>query len=373
MRLTSAKSRIVSLSVAYMVACCCLFMCRRSSAVGTLEDSLNPIREHDFTSSLKIKVHVVQMRRVGAKVVGVAVILRTPGTVTIPQCAEISHEFLGLDVSDAPEYKKVVDAYHIKRLKLQSISDAVLAKAAEVGLFDGLEYLNIRCSKITSLAPLASSNNFDALRTLVVASCHQLTDIAAIGRYHNLQTLQLERTAVRDIGSLRTLENLITLRVSEAPIADVSPLSKMRRLSELQLFGTGIQDITPLASLEDLRLLYLGGTDVRNIQALRSLKKLTSLSLGPGTVEDTMPLACLCELRKLYLGATDVNDLAPLAQLQNLEHLSLDAASTSEPDFSPLFRLKKLREIQYTGELDPKTIWALKEHLPQCRVETWSD
>ena len=342
---------VTRLSYGTIVSFYCWFMCSQCFAVDSQYDLLNPIREHEFSSPLKIEIHVTQVRKVGQELGRMGTTLCTPGTVTIPQCAEIRYKLLGLDATNAVEYRKVVESNQIKRLALANIDDNVLSEAGKAGLFDGLEFLEICNSpKLTSFFPLVSIGNADTL-----------------------QTLRLDGTAVRDVDVLSKLKNLVTLDLSGNPITDISALSKMRKLTKLYLFGTEIRDVTPLASLKKLTVLHLGNTRVRDIRALASLTELTELALDSKGVTDTTPLAGLVNVKALYLGDTNVNDLAPLANLKDLEHLSLSAATASEPDFRPLFQLKKLKKIQYTGQLASETIEELKEHLPQCRIVTWSD
>ena len=98
------------------------------------------------------------------------------------------------------------------------------------------------------------------------------------------------------------------------------------------------------------------GAGLRDISAITKLRNLQFLDLSNNPIQDFSPLACLERLEYLYLEKTGIRDLSILGGLENL-------------DYSPLFGLKKLKElhIEHCHE-DWKALEELEWQLSGCNI-----
>lgn len=89
---------------------------------------------------------------------------------------------------------------------------------------------------------------------------------------NNLQDLDLHRTIVSDISTLKHLKELRKLDLYQMTVSDVSPLKNLTKLRYLDLERTPVEDISPISSLKKLWYLNLNYTKLSDLTPLRNLK-----------------------------------------------------------------------------------------------------
>lgn len=160
----------------------------------------------------------------------------------------------------------------------------------------------------------------------------QLTDLAPLGAFKNLQQLDISNTAVEDLGPLRDLLKLNSLHLGNTRVMSLEPLAFLVSITELNATGVKLLDAKPLANLVNLERLSLAGALVRDLKPLAGLAKLQDLNLTGLPAEDLAPLAELRQLRTLNLSGTRAAQLAPLRNLAELQTLVLDNTPVKNVD-----------------------------------------
>lgn len=143
-------------------------------------------------------------------------------------------------------------------------------------------------------------------------------------------------------------------------LEELGKLSHLKSLNDISLSRCKLdaipQEIGKLTQLERLDLSHNELT-ADKLEVLSNLTNLTCLYLecNPlgGKAEDYEPLTKLTKLSELKLHATDLNSgtegvLEKIAQLSELTILHLDGNKLGGQDFSPLSKLKNLRELYLT-------------------------
>lgn len=131
----------------------------------------------------------------------------------------------------------------------------------------------------------------------------------------------------RQIRDLTGLEFAISLKdhlwLGENEISDVSALSRLTNLQSLVLFDNSVTDTSPLSGLTSLARLSLSRNRITDVSPFGNLTLLTSLSLSDNVISNVEPLANLIKLTRLSLGANDIEDISALTDLANLERLDV--------------------------------------------------
>ena len=176
----------------------------------------------------------------------------------------------------------------------------------------------------------------------------QISNLAMLKKFRNLEKLNLERYRVKETEApkwMKILAKLGVYNLSEKCVIDLSPLAKLpdfkslnlensyfsnikhisiiKNLQELNLAGNNISDIEPLKELKKLKILDLRRTRVANIKALEGLKELESLNIVNTQVTDLEPLTKLANLKILHIYANVVTDLEPIKKMTNLKVLDI--------------------------------------------------
>ena len=195
-------------------------------------------------------------------------------------------------------------------------------------------------------------------------SSRGLVDLWPLAAMADLEVLDLDDNAVRDVTALGSLENLRVLDLSGNAVSDLWPLAAVADLEVLDLGDNAVGDITALGSLGHLRVLDLSNNAVSDLWPLSGLTALRRLDLSGNRVADLRPLSELRHLEVLVLDGNEVSDLAPLWGLQKLAHL--DMGNNRLEDAAPLGEARslqrldlannRLREIRVLGDLE-KLVW----------------
>ena len=145
-------------------------------------------------------------------------------------------------------------------------------------------------------------------------------------------------------------------------------------------------DLSVLRYCKDLKALDIGHNELTNLDFLYDLPHLKVLIIADVTDPscqglDITPVGSLKELEYLEVFKNDVRDISCLANCENL--VDLNICFNRILDLSPLYGLKKLRRLwvyNYNSHnyedstVSPDTVLRLKEHLPDCYIDSvsWS-
>jgi Leucine-rich repeat (LRR) protein len=174
-----------------------------------------------------------------------------------------------------------------------------------------------------------------------------VTDLSALRDLHAIELVNLDGTAVRDLGPLskQPLKDLSAER--DTALTDIALLAAIPTLESLGLSETGIRDLKPLATLRSLKWLDIDHTAVQDLSPLAGSPSLTSLVASRTRVTDLAPLAKLAKLQLLILDGTEVVDLSPLASDVALENLRIRYMPVT--DLRPIVDLPQLKHLSIDG------------------------
>ncbi len=149
---------------------------------------------------------------------------------------------------------------------------------------------------------------------------------------------------------------------------------------ELEALRFGMTDLVDeqfvtLKLPPELRKLWLDETPISDasLEHLANAASLEDLTLFRTRVTDDglEHLAALTNLRELDLTETNVSDegLRHLSKLTRLEALSLDRTNVTAKGLEHLLALKSLRRLRLPDGIEDEDTVALREALPNCRVD----
>ena len=157
----------------------------------------------------------------------------------------------------------------------------------------------------------ANTRGLDELATrrqLRRISAHSVgeRELQRIGQVAGLAQLELYGSTMRDLGALRELTSLRTLRISvNARLTSLDGIESLTNLQLLSIWSAPkLSSIDALASLGDLRVLFLSGTmyghiKLSSLRPLSNARRLLHLTLSGVRVKDQSlhPLAALGSLQ----------------------------------------------------------------------------
>ena len=192
-----------------------------------------------------------------------------------------------------------------------------------------------RLSSVTSLkwhniAKLPNSvRMLESLKRLEISN-NTIRDISALANLTSLVQLDLSNTEVRDLSELLNLTSLSDLALCDTEVSNIDVLSNLTSLSYLNLSNTKVNDISALTNLTSLSFLNLRNTEVNNIDALTNLTLLQELNLGNTKVNDISALSGLKALKTLDLSGVEINDISALSGLTDLKLLNIQNSKITE-------------------------------------------
>lgn len=141
----------------------------------------------------------------------------------------------------------------------------------------------------------------------------------------SLGVLDLSPYVLGSLDGIERLKNLHSLRLNDSELtsAALAPLAMLSQLDTLDLSKNQIADLGALAALRTLRLLVLAQNDVSDLTPLAALTQLQVLDFGDNRVADLAPLRSLRRLRQLNFDNNLIRDIAPLTALPLLQHVEL--------------------------------------------------
>jgi len=219
----------------------------------------------------------------------------------------------------------------LKKLYIEGIEEESMDYLVQCTNLDTL-FCNF-CFEEVSYAPLKA---LTGLKTLYIdGGYNAIKDLSVISNFTELENLSITCTDILNIGFVKDLENLKTLRLSEN--------SKLNNLE-------GIGTLENLEFLE-LNINSLYGDDPE-YQEIGNLKNLKSLALH--TVYELDFLYELDQLEELEVRLTFYNNLLePISHMKNLKELTLAQFHTWPTDgevFTVLYDLPQLKKLTIDAE-----------------------
>lgn len=182
-----------------------------------------------------------------------------------------------------------------------------------------------------------------------------------VGQLKQLETLNLGRTAVSDVG-----------------VAELAGLDRLRFLilDTTRINGSGLSHVTATTTLEELGLGGSTSVDDAAVKTLGRFTQLKTLALNlTGVTDDGLrSLKPLVKLERLFLQGTRISDgsVDVLVGFPELQQLELDRTRITDLGARRLVSLSKLKSLRLQDtHVSRETIDRLKQALPGCTI-TWS-
>lgn len=177
-------------------------------------------------------------------------------------------------------------------------------KISDISVLEPMIYLkeiNIASNAISSLEPLhnctvlsrvdVSDNSEIADLSVIAANSSTLTELWACGLPNadfsilsdcvNLKTLNINSSAVSDIGFMRKMTSLEILNAADNQITDLSPLSNLTNLYTFNLADNQLTSLTglPQTPAKDDIFVLLNGNQLTELTGLPKAKEISLLSI----------------------------------------------------------------------------------------------
>lgn len=170
-------------------------------------------------------------------------------------------------------------------------------------------------------------------------------DLSPLSKMTNLAYISLNDTDIKDLTTLRNMNKLESLKISNTGVSDLSPLSFLINLRIIDASGSAVTDISSLSDNLGLTSVNISNTKVSNIAPLASLPSLQELFLDGSDVKNLKPLEKATSLEKLTFNDTEISDISPLKELKNLTLLEMDNSKVA--DLTPCAEMNKLEKISF--------------------------
>ncbi len=151
-------------------------------------------------------------------------------------------------------------------------------------------------------------------------SSNQITEIKGLDKLVNLQELYLNNNKISEIKGLDNLVNLKKLHLKNNQITEIKGLDNLINLQELCLTNNCITEIKGFDNLVNLQILYLSYNKITEIKGLDNLVNLQELYLRNNEIKG---LDNLVNLQKLDLSNNKITEIKGLDNLVNLQQLDL--------------------------------------------------
>jgi|GEM_PF-1515983 len=301
-----------------------------------------PSPARTITSSLQMEIYA------GPSLNFLESIGSTPGTVTIPECAEHCFSLTGLTPANMAAYQKELNRLGVTKVMLPwGIKDDALKKYHDFGLLKNVSALALASGYLTDISLLGDLKN---LRKLWLDHCDELTTPASLAGLTNLEMLIVtECNGLKNFSAFAGLTNLTSLEVFFCEnLTDISDVARMPKLTSLALsMCLRLEVLSAVATLKNLTVLDLSDCEkLTNLSPLAGLKNLTKLSLPPSLtntqLQDLRDRGVLTNLTSLNLtGCMNLTSISAIADLKNFAVLQLPPSLTNA----------QLRTLQNQGAL----------------------
>lgn len=163
--------------------------------------------------------------------------------------------------------------------------------------FPNLRQLVLANCEVADLAVLSS---FPELEYLILYNVPKVTDISALASLSKLSFLVLWNTDVTDLRPLQNLSKLNIINLTgNKHLTDIAPLAgRCHDMVSVFLEATKVKDVSPLAQCHNLLNVNLDGTPVEDISSLPS--NVRYLTVANSEVRDISRLGALPRLTAFY-------------------------------------------------------------------------
>ena len=176
----------------------------------------------------------------------------------------------------------------LKKLRHINLDGNKISDFSVLANIPSLESISLNNNAITEFSTLTSMKNL----TWILFNNNKISDISCIEVLSNLEGISLDSNNLTDISVVGNLKELSCLYVSNNNISDISCLGELD-LNYLTLYRNRIKDISSLRNMENLFFLDLHDNEIKDISPLKKLRKLTSLILYDNPIEDWSPVSHL--------------------------------------------------------------------------------
>ena len=277
-------------------------------------------------------------------------------------------EFQDQAVADAVEAILHTGGADLKTSDLWTITEFKLpegiSSTEDLRLFAGLAKLTIwdMGSLDYSFLP-----ELHALRYLELNNCSVTTeDLEYIGSCSNLEVLILSDCSLSTISSLRPLNKLRILDLSDNSISDVSPIVGTASLDELYLGHNGIITLPSMEALSNLRILDLSYNALDSISRLSDCTALTRLNISHNKLVSVKPASSLTNLVFFNASNNQIRSADAISNCTLLETFIMEENKLTDIDF--LSGITTLTEINIDYN-DVRTIPKLPD---DCQLTIFS-
>ena len=211
------------------------------------------------------------------------------------------------------------------------------------------------CFEEVSYAPLKA---LTGLKTLYIdGGYNAIKDLSVISNFTELENLSITCTDILNIGFVKDLENLKTLRLSEnSKLANLEGIGTLENLEFLELNINSLYGEDPeyqeIGNLKNLKSLALH--TVYELDFLYELDQLEELEVRLTFYDNLMePISNMKNLKELTLAQfhtwpVDAEALSVLQDLPELKKLTIDLEEFDEPA-DVLFMVEGLEELNITS------------------------
>ncbi|MBQ9142582.1 MAG: leucine-rich repeat domain-containing protein [Lachnospiraceae bacterium] len=230
---------------------------------------------------------------------------------------------------------------------------------------DGMYYVE-KCSTLETLfcnycfgtASYAPLGQLTGLKSLYIDGGYDaVKDLSMISSMTELENLSITCTDILNIGFVKDLKKLKTLRLSEnGELRDFEGIGTLQELEFLELninsLSGGQPEYAEIGELKNLKSLALH--TVYNLDFLYELKQLEKLEVRLTFYDDVLlPIAQMKNLKELTLAQTntwgiDMEQFKGLQELPKLKKLTINRMDFEEP-VDELFAIDGLEELRITS------------------------
>lgn len=270
------------------------------------------------------------------------------------------------------------------------INDNPEQNLQEIPVLKNLKVLHLKNSNI-------SSDNFDIrnkikvfknLRELNISNNNLVTINYFNENYQSYQDYLKDSSALAVKNFIPVFPDLEVLNISSNKLNKISGIDAFKKIKTLNLQNTEITKLEPLALLPELKNLDVSYNSISIIEPLRTMTQLETLNLSHNLV--IVPeniFAYHFKLSKLNLSHTNLGKInyisgtpalkvlnvsnTYLTSLEGIENIKtieiLDISGNNISDFTPLYKLKNLKEL-YIGKITDDQLTKLKQMLPKLKI-----
>ena len=220
-----------------------------------------------------------------------------------------------------------------------------------LGKFNNLESINLAHVKNFDMSTLS---DLAGLKKLNISSS-DIKNFAKIVNLTNLEILILDcvDSNIESFEVLSSLNKLTTLKLRSTDLSnlDTSKLGKLVNLIELELFNTEISNIQFLENMPSLKKLGLCLNNIIDVSFLNKGFSLKELDLSYNSIFDISALNGLTTITKLDLSNNEIDDISALNGLSTIT--KLDLSNNEIDDISALNGLTKIKKLDLSNnEID---------------------